>query len=201
MVPGGSGRKAGPSRRFLCQTRPRSDRESLAGGGTSKPDGPPRHLPPGRSCARHGGTCMIAAVAGREGEAQTVRVDGTQGRVDRTGVSPRRRVRPRSDRAGPRRRQRCARNPGNRARVPDLQPATLPRAPGQGHPTSPDRLADRAHAAPTPARLRARVCPLPVVADRPGEGPRVRGTRHRTSTPAPAGPSESRGKAPGTTSR
>ena len=36
---------------------------------------------------------MIALLAGREGKAQSVRADGKQGRVDRTGVSPQRRVR------------------------------------------------------------------------------------------------------------
>ena len=145
---------------------------------------------------------MIAPVAGREGEAQTVRVDGTQGRLDRTGVSPQRRVRPHagdavprhasrtgvaprphSDRAGPRRRERCARNPGDRARVPNFQQAALTHARRPGHPIPPDRLPDRAHASFALARLRARAS-RSAVAGRPSPRKSAH-SRHPASSVAP----------------
>ena len=99
---------------------------------------------------------MIAHLKGREKALEAFGLEGTQGRVDRAGVPPQRRVhpragdavpghaprtgaaaRPRADRPGPGRRGDRARHPGDRARVPDLRAGPLPRARSGAHPPPP----------------------------------------------------------------
>ena len=109
--------------------------------------------------------------------------DAVPGHASRTGAPPR----PRADRAWPGSGGDRAPRPGDRPRVPDLLPGSIPRARSRAHPPPPHGVSRRAHAAPALARLCDRAHGSALACHGAREGRSVRGARDRTRIAARQG--------------